>query len=56
MERQLSLVEMATYGYASDRVKEGSWLARTFGDKNREADNNECVERSDKDQDKHRRR
>lgn len=52
MQKQLSLVEMATYGYASDRVKEGSWLARTFGNRNKEVNNDECIERSDSDQNK----
>ncbi len=46
MENQLSLVELATYGYTSARVKKGSWLEHTFGMKN-EVENNECVERAD---------
>lgn len=49
MQKQLSLVELATYGYAPARVKEGSWLERTFGSK-KEVDENEHIKRLDKDQ------
>ena len=31
MKRQLSLVELATYGYTPARVNKGSWLEQTFG-------------------------
>ena len=45
MKKSLSLVEMATYGYASTREKKGSWLEQAFG----KGENHECVKRSDKD-------
>lgn len=49
-DKQLSLVELAAYGYDSARVKEGSWLGKTFGNKSRGVNNNEHIGRSDKDQ------
>lgn len=51
-QQQLSLVELATYGYASARVKKGSWLEQTFGIKNKEVSENERIERPDSDKDK----
>lgn len=45
MKRQLSLVELAAYGYTSARVKKGSWLEKTFGKGNREVDENEHIGR-----------
>ena len=47
MKRQLTLVEMATYGYSSARVKKGSWLEQTFGTVNKEVEHNEHTERPD---------
>lgn len=49
MQRQLSLVELATYGYASTRVRKGSWLEQTFGKKNEEVKDDEFVGRPDQD-------
>lgn len=51
-QKQLSLVELATYGYTSARVKKGSWLEQTFGKKNEEVEKNERIERPDQDKDK----
>lgn len=48
-KQQLSLVELATYGYTSARVKKGSWLEQTFGKPNKEVEKNGCAGRSDKD-------
>lgn len=53
MKNQLSLVEMAIYGYTSARVNEGSWLEQTFGKKNEEVENNERIGRPDKNKSKH---
>lgn len=50
MKEQLSLVELATYGYASASVKKGSWIEKTFGNKSREVNNNEHIERSNSNQ------
>ena len=48
-KQQLSLVELATYGYTSARVKKGSWLEQTFVKPNKEVEKNGCAGRSDKD-------
>lgn len=50
-DKQLSLVELAAYGYDSARVKEGSWLGKTFGNKSRGVSDDEHIRRFDKDQD-----
>lgn len=47
MEKQLSLVELATYGYMSARVNKGSWLEQTFGRTNGEVEKDECTGQSD---------
>lgn len=52
MKRQLSLVEMATYGYTSTRVNKGSWLEQKFGTKNKEVEKSERTERPDQNKDK----
>lgn len=51
MKQQLSLVELAIYGYTPTRVKEGSWLQQTFGSKNEEVKVNECTGRFDQNKD-----
>lgn len=52
MKRQLSLVEMATYGYNSTRVNKGSWLEQKFGTKNNEVEKSEHTERPNQDKNK----
>lgn len=47
MQKQLSLVELATYGYTSTRVAEGSWLEKTFGRNDKGVDENGCVGQPD---------
>lgn len=50
MQRQLSLVELAVYGYDPTRVKKGSWLEKQFGTTNKEVkDSGEHIRRSDQD-------
>ena len=46
MKKQLSLVELATYGYSPSRVNKGSWLEQTFGKKDGEV-KDERIGRSD---------
>lgn len=52
MKRQLSLAEMAIYGYDPARVKKGSWLERKFGQKEEEGKSYEHIGRPDQDEDK----
>jgi hypothetical protein len=47
MKRQLSLVELATYGYTPARVNKGSWLEQTFGNKGKEVEKDEYTRRFD---------
>ena len=47
MKRQLSLVELATYGYTPARVNKGSWLEQKFGNKGKEVEKDEYTGRSD---------
>lgn len=54
MKKQLSLVELAAYGYAPDRVNKGSWLEQKFGNK-KGADKDGRTGRSDQDKDKQER-
>lgn len=56
MKKQLSLVELATYGYMPTRVNKGSWLEHTFGKTNNGVENNECIRQLDQNKDKHARR
>lgn len=51
MNKQLSLAELAAYGYVSSRVNRGSWLERTFGKKETEVEEDGCTGRPDKDKD-----
>lgn len=51
MNKQLSLAELAAYGYVPSRVNRGSWLERTFGKKEAEVEDNGCIGRPDKDKD-----
>lgn len=48
MQKQLSLVELAMYGYVPARVNKGSWLEQTFGKKS-EVNNNEYTGQPDQD-------
>lgn len=49
MDRQLTLVELAAYGYVPGRVNRGSWLERTFGTREMEAGRDGRTGRPDKD-------
>lgn len=49
MKEQLSLVELATYGYDPARVKKDSWLEQTYGNKQEEVRKNEHIGRPDQD-------
>lgn len=50
MEKQLSLVELAVYGYDPTRVKKGSLLERQFGTMSKEVKNSERIRRPDQNQ------
>ena len=47
MKKQMSLVEIATYGYDPARVNKGSWQEQMFGGKEK---GNERIRRSDQNQ------
>lgn len=49
MQKPLSLVEMATYGYMPTRVRKGSWLEQQFGPTDKEVEEDERIGRPDQD-------
>lgn len=52
VKHQLSLVELATYGYLPARVNKGSWLEKKFGTNNKEVEKSEHTGRPDQDKNK----